>query len=142
MRVFDKVLVASIGCASNIAYAPQPKTNKQAVCLAYALYQESRGEKMQGKLWVAKVVVNRVLNPRWPDNICDVVYQRSQFSWTIYPHTTDQHHLDLAYNILYGKVVLPNTTSTHFHNHSVRPKWNDVVYEKTVGNHKFYRSKK
>ncbi len=35
---------------------------------------------MKGKILVANVIINRVKNPEFPDNITDVVYQRSQFS--------------------------------------------------------------
>ncbi len=35
---------------------------------------------MQGRILVANVILNRVRNPEFPDNITDVVYQRSQFS--------------------------------------------------------------
>lgn len=35
---------------------------------------------MQGRILVANVIMNRVRDPEFPDNITDVVYQRSQFS--------------------------------------------------------------
>lgn len=35
---------------------------------------------MQGRILVANVIVNRVRDPEFPDNITDVVYQKSQFS--------------------------------------------------------------
>lgn len=39
---------------------------------------EAGGEDRKGKLLVANVVINRVKNKRFPDNVTDVVYQREQ----------------------------------------------------------------
>ena len=57
-------------------------------CLALNVYWEARSEPMQGQLAVAAVTLNRVNDPRFPDDICDVVRQggevrkhRCQFSW-------------------------------------------------------------
>lgn len=39
---------------------------------------EAGGEDRKGKLLVANVVINRVKNKRFPDNVTDVVYQQKQ----------------------------------------------------------------
>lgn len=39
---------------------------------------EAGGEDRKGKLLVANVVINRVKNKKFPDNVTDVVYQREQ----------------------------------------------------------------
>lgn len=54
-------------------------------CLTKAIYHEARGESLQGQIAVGWVIINRTLSSRFPDTICDVIYQRSQFSWTIKP---------------------------------------------------------
>lgn len=51
-------------------------------CLALNIYHESRGEPYQGQLGVAYVTMNRVVNPNYPDTVCEVVFQNRQFSWT------------------------------------------------------------
>ena len=61
-------------------------------CLALNVYYESRGETRAGQQAVAKVTLNRVVSSRYPDTICDVVYEKnwsktnkryvSAFSWT------------------------------------------------------------
>ena len=53
-----------------------------ATCLALAIYWEARNQPTIGQLAVAQVVVNRVESKRWPSTICDVVWQKKQFSWT------------------------------------------------------------
>lgn len=50
-------------------------------CLAGTIYFESKGESLHGQLAVARVVLARVESSRFPDTICGVVYQRSQFSF-------------------------------------------------------------
>lgn len=48
--------------------------------LACLVWAEARGEDQTGKQLVVDVVLNRVDDPRFPDNITDVIYQRYQFS--------------------------------------------------------------
>lgn len=52
-------------------------------CLALNAHMEARGEGIDGMIAVSEVVLNRVEDRRWPDNVCDVVYQKWQFSWTM-----------------------------------------------------------
>jgi N-acetylmuramoyl-L-alanine amidase len=51
-------------------------------CLALNLYHEARGEGVEGMLAVGTVTLNRTAHPDWPDDVCEVVYQPDQFSWT------------------------------------------------------------
>ncbi len=37
---------------------------------------EARGESYEGQVAVAAVVINRVLDPRFPDTIEEVIYQK------------------------------------------------------------------
>ena len=53
-----------------------------ALCLAMNVYHEARSEDLVGQLAVAEVTLNRVASDKYPDEICDVVWQRRQFSWT------------------------------------------------------------
>jgi len=59
-------------------------------CLALNIYFESRGESVAGQLAVGHVTLNRVASSKFPNTICDVVYQatqspplrwKCQFSW-------------------------------------------------------------
>ncbi len=55
--------------------------DRQMECLAGTVYFEARGEPIAGQLAVAKVVINRAQSDVFPSTYCDVVYQRSQFSF-------------------------------------------------------------
>ena len=48
---------------------------KDAKCLAMNMYHEARGQGSAGLLAVSSVVLNRVRDKRFPNNICEVVYQ-------------------------------------------------------------------
>lgn len=50
-------------------------------CLALAMYHEARGEGTQGMKAVAFVIYNRMKSGRFPNSICQVVLQKSQFSF-------------------------------------------------------------
>lgn len=74
---------------------------------------EAGGEDRKGKLLVANVVINRVRNSKFPDNITDVVFQRernvTQFSpvsnGTIYNVNVSDETREVVYSALYGEDV-------------------------------------
>ena len=53
-----------------------------ATCLAALIFFEARGESLEGQIAVGEVAINRVESPRWPNDICAVVMQKKQFSYT------------------------------------------------------------
>jgi spore germination cell wall hydrolase CwlJ-like protein len=67
-------------------------TQQHIKCLALNIFHEARSESMAGQRAVASVTLNRVASKHYPDNICDVVYEKrwdrirkryvGQFSWT------------------------------------------------------------
>ena len=51
-------------------------------CLIAVVFFEARDQPVQGQFAVAEVVMNRVESDRWPNGICEVVFQNKQFSFT------------------------------------------------------------
>ena len=51
-------------------------------CLAMNIYFEARSESTLGQHAVAQVTMNRVASDKYPNSVCDVVWQSGQFSWT------------------------------------------------------------
>ena len=49
--------------------------NKEANCLALNVYYEARSDNLAGMYAVSDVVLNRVRDSRYPNTICEVVYQ-------------------------------------------------------------------
>ncbi len=60
----------------------QKRTAKELRCLALNVYFEARGEKPEGQFAVALVTMNRTKSRHYPSSVCDVVWQKRQFSWT------------------------------------------------------------
>jgi len=57
-----------------------PYTEEDLQCLALNLYHEARNELDAGLYAVADVTQNRVDDKRWPNTICDVVYQAKMYT--------------------------------------------------------------
>jgi spore germination cell wall hydrolase CwlJ-like protein len=116
-------------------------------CLALNIYHEGRGESLQGQEAIAAVTMNRIRSRQYPDTVCEVVWQRKQFSWT---HIASRHHsvsdvdawqqaLVIARLFLDGARVALVGDATHYHADSVKPYW--IAENKPigkVGNHYFY----
>ena len=47
--------------------------------LARVIYAEARGEPFEGQVAVGAVLVNRVLSPKFPDDLWSVVFKRGEF---------------------------------------------------------------
>ena len=123
--------------------------NKQLEILALNIYHEARGEGEEGMQMVGEVVLNRVDHPKYPDTICAVVYQKSQFSWVkkMKNHTPKEKEmwelsLHMAEQLLQGDIDLYSNGATHFLNPKVLkklPSWARKFDEVAkIGNHVFY----
>lgn len=126
-----------------------------ANCLALNVYHESRGESLMGRMMVAQVTMNRAADPRWPDTVCEVVYQdrkpdsnfNAQFSWVDdgkpdHPHDPDawRDALFLAMDVLEDQSILPGSDANHYHAVSVTPYWaDDLQLVGRVDEHIFYK---
>lgn len=124
---------------------------RQIEVLALNMYHEARGEGLDGMQMVGEVTLNRVEHEYFPDNVCEVVYQRSQFSWTrnnsnTIPSKDDEMWkiaLEMAENLINGEIEFFDNGATHFLNPrrvSRMPRWSRN-FERVgrVGNHVFYQ---
>jgi len=117
------------------------------LCLATAIYFEARGENLMGQRAVAQVVINRVEDRRYPDTVCDVVWEPKQFSFThdgkpekMYEVEAREKAMQVAEEALQGNGL--NITSTHYHSNKVMPYWKThYKLDGRVGNHLFYTNK-
>jgi spore germination cell wall hydrolase CwlJ-like protein len=121
-------------------------------CLAVAVFFEARDQPLTGQYAVAEVVMNRVMDPRWPDTICGVVFQDKQFSFTHdgksdkmekYAHNDEIEWRAMNQARTVAKEIYDSgyveLEATHYHALSVRPSW-AKHYEKVgrIGDHVFY----
>ena len=58
---------------------PITMTPQEVMCLATNIYHEARGERRAGKIAVAHVTINRVWHHRYPNTVCDVVYDAKYY---------------------------------------------------------------
>ena len=134
-------------------------------CLALNVYHEAKNQSMIGQIAVAQVVMNRVKDNRYPDNVCDVVTEavtykgtdkpvlhKCQFSWYC-DGQKDEPDFDskewwdakeYASIVLSGTIMLDVTEgATHYHATYVRPAWAKTKTKTTrIDRHIFYRWEK
>ena len=67
------IVVTTVALSGTIE--PNHEHVTAAQCLALNVYHEARGQGTAGLFGVTSVVLNRVNDSRFPDSICEVVYQ-------------------------------------------------------------------
>tara|TARA_R100001440_G_scaffold69603_1_gene91567 strand:+ start:720 stop:1148 length:429 start_codon:yes stop_codon:yes gene_type:complete len=135
------------------------------MCMALNIYHEAKFQSMLGQVAVGQVVMNRVEDSRFPDNVCDVVTQavtykgtdkpvlhKCQFSWYCngekdepkYDSKEWRYAKEYASIVLSGTIVLDVTEgATHYHATYVRPAWAKTKTKTTrIDRHIFYRWEK
>lgn len=58
-------------------------TEPDIYLMSQIVYAESKGEPFEGKVAVASVILNRVLNPKFPNTIKEVIFQPYAFSCVV-----------------------------------------------------------
>ena len=135
------------------------------MCMALNMYHEAKNQSMLGQLAVGQVVMNRVEDKRFPDNVCDVVTEavtykgtdkpvlhKCQFSWYC-DGQKDEPDFDskewwdakeYASIVLSGTIMLDVTEgATHYHATYVRPAWAKTKPKTSrIDSHIFYRWEK
>ncbi len=138
------------------------ETEKQITCMAKNIFYEAATESTAGKLAVAQVTLNRVKSSRFPNTVCEVVYEgptyrsglpkrdRCQFSWYCDGKGDDPKEgrlwrasVKLAKHIFRYKENMVDITdgATHYHaNYIANPRWADRTKVTTsIDQHIFYR---
>ena len=145
------------------------ESNPKEFCLAQNIYYESRTDNLAGMAAVADVVLNRVYDTRYPNDICSVVKQgpiskwwkeekgkevpikhRCQFSWYCDGKPDDQPKGDkwrqaqeIAYKMYHFDYLRGiSDGATHYHATYVDPSWNKSMHLiGRIGLHIFYVSR-
>ena len=120
-------------------------------CMAMAIFYEARDQPLFGQQAVSEIVMNRVESPRFPDTVCEVVFQRKQFSFT-HDSLSDNYKgydgnmfdsqaivisEELAKSYIKGERL--GLTSTHYHATYVTPYWTKIYQQDgRIGDHLFY----
>lgn len=121
---------------------------EEHLCLQKNIYFEARNQGREGMKGVAAVTLNRVNDPRFPDTICEVVYQRKQFSWANRgdrePRLTVKAEVrawemagEVAERAMLGIMEHSVGQAQYFHTTSVRPGWRGMEPVITIRDHIF-----
>ena len=141
--------------------------DKEVICMAKNIFFEAAVESTAGKLAVAHVTLNRVDNKRFPNSVCEVVYEgphytgangqlypvrdRCQFSWYCDGKGDDPREgsrlwedaQELAKYVLLRSEELPDITDGALFYHAsyinVPNGWNKKKVTTKIDTHIFYR---
>jgi spore germination cell wall hydrolase CwlJ-like protein len=122
---------------------------KNIECLAKNIYFEARSESQVGQIAVANVTMNRSQDPDFPDNICDVVYEKKQFSWTNSSKKKSpkdkkvyREIYKLAEDVYYSRIVDITEGALFYHSDDVKPYWVKSMEKiASIDGHIFYKPK-
>ncbi len=132
-------------------------------CLAQAIYHEARGETVQGQWAVVNVILNRVDSDRYPNSICEVVFQNAngkkfqcQFTFAcdgrsdeggngnviVRKSWVQSNVIALAAFKQYQAGIKPDALPSsvlYYHTTAIAPHWSKVFNRVAqIGNHIFY----
>ena len=166
------ILIAACLLTTTVATAQDLISVRQEpnlYCLAQNIYYEARGSSRADQMAVSDVVLNRVKDSRYPNTICDVVYQGKQrpswkdptkmvmvrnmcqFSWYCDGKKDEPPEGDpwrnaqmVAYEMFYlYKDSNITNGATHYHADYVYPAWRKTKTRTIeIEDHIFYRWEK
>lgn len=127
---------------------------RQLSCLARNIYYEAGNEPFEGKVAVAQVTLNRADARGFPDDICQVIYQKNviyqrvvcQFSWYcdreahVRPINREVYNesIEVAKKVLLEGFRLPSLhKALYYHANYVNPNWGKKKITQ-IGRHIFY----
>ncbi|MEM7663852.1 MAG: cell wall hydrolase [Pseudomonadota bacterium] len=153
MRDRDGIAVSSV-----VNYEPNQIDEAEDIaaehrCLSEAVYYEARSESTSGQLAVAEVIMNRVRDHRFPNSVCEVVYQGAtrttgcQFTFTCDGALNRKPRgrkweaaQTVATHVLMDLHERRTGSATHYHATYVDPLWNaGLVRTNRIDTHIFYR---
>jgi spore germination cell wall hydrolase CwlJ-like protein len=146
--------VSNISTINDFKFALKEKDRKLQ-CMTQNIYWEAASEPAEGKLAVAQIVMNRVESGKFPNDPCQVVYQKNviyervlcQFSW--YCEQTSKtrpihkklwlESEEAAKMVMFDGFRIPELKDAlYYHADYVNPKWGKQQVAK-IGRHIFYK---
>ena len=150
--------------SSKIVIKEKQPDPEQVFCLAQNIYHEARGENISGQMAVAHVTMNRVNSDKFPNTVCEVVYQsryskwwldrgkkvpvkhKCQFSWYcdgrsdgISDWESFDNIVDISKQIILGRLDDNTNGAVYYHADYVKPSWSNYMKVSAVyDNHIFY----
>ena len=160
MNIFKSLLIYLLLISINsYSYA----FDTEQICLAKNIYFEAGNQPLAGRLAVAHVTLNRVIDQQFPNSICEVIYQadwhenwkgnivpllgKCQFSWFCDGKSdkptdlkTWNESLEIASKLLHTKPLDITEGALWYHADYVKPSWSKhLKHIVTIENHLFYK---
>lgn len=150
-----KYKIKQINKTENVTYKGPTlaERERQLACLAKNIYFEAGSEPFEGKVAVAQVTLNRTNSGKFPNDICQVVYQKTkidekvvcQFSWhcengpVVRSKEKYVESMEVAKKVLLENFRLSSLNKAlYFHaDYIKKPNWGKPVITK-IGRHIFY----
>ena len=101
--------------------------------------------------YITRVVLNRVDDPRWPGEVCEVIWQDRQFSWTQdgKPDTVETDtrwkvrklvKIIMTASVAIDNKIMDGSRPLYYHAHYVSPIWAKALCVSSSNKfHTFYR---
>lgn len=157
--VADEIGTARAQAEYRVMAEPTPlaQVERELECMTRNIYYEAATEPVEGKLAVAQITMNRVVDPRFPNDVCAVVYQKNrwndrtvcQFSWYCDGSMQRRRVVEdlwlesraAAKKVMFEGWRLPSLErSMFYHADYVNPRWRkDRVIQ--IGRHIFYQDR-
>ena len=130
--------------------------SKDIECMTRNIFHESRSETEVEWKAITDVAFNRMMSERHPNEICKVIMQDSQFSWTLmkeselkrreqkepnryYAIRKQVSEWALEWHTGYYTMSDDTKTATHYHKKDVKPYWrNNYTRVAVIGEHIYY----
>ena len=161
MNLLFKILLVSATLLSSLSVKAEG-SEEDVRCLTENIYFEARSESIAGWMGVADVTLNRASSKRFPNSICEVVFQgvkhkgsgmpiknKCQFSWYCDGKPDYIANLDMYSKISYfvRAGMGANTFrfditdgATHYHHYTINPSWaKNMTKTVRIDEHIFYR---
>ncbi len=143
---------AALAVALAAQQAGLPDSANEALgCLALNVYHEARSEEATGRRAVAHVTLNRMRDPRFPDDVCGVVTQTGggscQFSWWCDGRVDEPSNMQAfalsaraAARVMAGQTEDPTHGALYFLPKRMgRPGWTrNLKQTAVIGDHRFF----
>lgn len=135
---------SSVSSLSNCSTLKSYVSDEDIDLMARLVAGESIGEPYEGKIAVASVVLNRVCDPKFPDTIKGVIFQKNAFS-CVKNNTINSIPNKECYNAVYEALngYDPTNKALFFYNPTIATcswmKQSNKVNVLTIGHHTFFK---
>lgn len=148
LSLIMRLLILILTMFSLSSFGSMKVTYEDLQCMTDNIYFEARGEPILGQAMVGHSVLNRVKDKRWPNEVCKVVYQKKQYSWTTEKKKAINDRKayilssNLAYTLLANRDFEEPTGVTNYLRCDWRGKvdwWKSMTFLGQIGDHCFYK---